>query len=86
MEHLTKAQAVWLLEEYLPMKDLMITTERYAVHLKAYNILRNTNKRAGCYSCEAKATASVAQSTFEQHEQAIRDIATPKKGRKKKNV
>ena len=86
MEHLSKEDAKWLIEVYVPMKDLMITSERYKTHLKAYNILRNTNKRAGCYSCEAKATASVAQSTFEQHEQTIRDIASPKKGRKKKNV
>ena len=86
MEHLSKEDAKWLLDVYVPMKDLMITSERYKTHLKAYNLLRNTNRRAGCYSCEAKALVAVTQSTFSQHEQTIRDIASPKKGRKKKNV
>lgn len=86
MEHLSKEDAKWLIEEYGPRREDIINVENFKMFLKAYNLMKNTNRRMGCFTCEARQVTKMTVSYFEQHEQTIRDIAYPKKGRKKKNV
>ena len=87
MTHLSKEDAIWLIEEYGPMRGFRIDVKNFKVFLKAYNLLRNTDRRIGCFTCEARSITAVANSMFEQYEADIRAIAYPpvkKKGRKKK--
>lgn len=86
MEHLSKEDAKWLIEEYGPMTPNQINIENFRVFLKAYNLMKNTNRRMGCFTCEARQITKMTVSYFEQHEATIRAIAYPKKGRKKKNA
>jgi hypothetical protein len=100
MEHLSKEDAVWLMEVYKPMRGNQINVENFQVFLKAYNLMKNTNRKMGCFTCEARQVTKITTSYFEQHEHAISLIAYPpatntlisetkpkkKRGRKKKNV
>ena len=88
MEHLSKDDAIWLIEEYGPIRGNQINVENFKVFLKAYNLMKNTNRRMGCFTCEARTVTKMTISYFEQHEATIKAIAYPvekkKRGRKKK--
>jgi hypothetical protein len=88
MDHLSKEDAKWLIEEYGPMRGNQINVENFKVFLKAYNLMKNTNRRMGCFTCEARQVTKMTTSYFEQYEEQIKAIAYPpkKKTRKKKDV
>ena len=48
MEHLSKEDAKWLIEEYGPRREDIINVENFKMFLKAYNLMKNTNRRMGC--------------------------------------
>jgi hypothetical protein len=88
MDHLSREDALWLMETYAPMREYQINVENFKVFLKAYNLMKNANRRMGCFTCEARQVTKMTISYFEQHEATIKAIAYPvekkKRGRKKK--
>lgn len=81
---ISKTDAKWLIEEYGPKRGYRIDHSTFQMFLTAYNLLRGTNKKVDCLSCEGKAIAAMAKSMYEQYEEEIKAIAT-KTTRKKKN-
>lgn len=90
MEHLTKEQAKWLVEEYSPKRGGRINTASMGMFINAYNLLRNVNHTPKCSSCEARSLAGVANSLYEQFENEIKKLADggeqPKRTTRKKTT
>jgi hypothetical protein len=80
---ISKTDAQWLLNDYGPKRGYRVDNSTFQMYLKAYNILKGTDKKVDCMSCEGRAIAAMAKSMFEQYEGEIKVIAT-KTTRKKK--
>jgi len=82
---ITKAEAKWLLEEYGPKRGYRIDNTNFQLFLKAYNMMKGTERKVNCFSCEGRTIAALTKNMFEQYESEIQAIATPTRGRKKKS-
>ncbi len=80
---ISKADAKWLLEVYAPMRKYRIDNGTLGTYLKAYNLMKGTERVIKCSSCEGRALAAMANSMFEQYQTEIEQLIQPKKGRKK---
>lgn len=82
---ITKDEAKWLLETYAPMRGFRINNGTLGTYLQAYNLMKGTDRKVSCSSCEGRSIAAMANSMFEQYESEIQAIANPpKKTRSKK--
>jgi len=82
---ITKTEAKWLLEEYGPKRGFRIDNSNFQTFLKAYNLMRGTERKVNCFSCEGRSIAAMANSMYNQYEADIQAIANPpKKTRSKK--
>jgi len=83
---MTKADAVWLVEEFAPKRRLRIDSSTIGMFIKAINIILEQNRNVPSCGCEYKVTATIANSAYDQHEQEILSIYNkPTRGRKKKS-
>lgn len=80
---INKTEAKWLLEEYAPMRRFRIDNGTFGTYLKAYNLMRGTERKVNCTSCEGRSIAAMANSMFEQYEEEIKVIATTTTRKKK---
>ena len=80
---ISKTDAQWLLEVYGPMRGFRIDNGTFGTYLKAYNLMKGTERKVNCTSCEGRTIAAMANSMFEQYQEEIKVIAT-KTTRKKK--
>ena len=86
LAQISKEDALWLVEEYGPKRGYRIDSTTFGMYLKAFNVMKGTDRKVDCMSCEGKTIAALAKSIYEQYEGEIKAIAyPPKKGRKKKN-
>ena len=83
---ISKTDAQWLLNDYGPKRGYRVDNSTFQMYLKAYNILKGTDRKVDCMSCEGRAIAAMASSIYEQHEAELKAIATPKRGRKKNAI
>ena len=79
---ISKDQAKWLINRFQPIRGGRVDNSTFPMFLKAYNILRDTDRKVSCFSCEGRSIASMANSIFDQYEGEIKAIAT-KRTRKK---
>ena len=83
---ISKADAVWLVEEFAPKRRLRIDSSTIEMFVKAINIILEQNRNVPSCGCEYKVTATIANSAYEQHEQEILAAYNKKtRGRKKKS-
>ena len=80
---INKTDAQWLVNEYAPKRGYRINSDTFGTFLRAYNLMKGTNKEVNCFSCEGRTIAAIAKSMYDQHEEEIKTIAT-KTTRKKK--
>ncbi len=81
---ISKDQAKWLINQFQPIRGGRVDNSTFQLFLKAYNILRNTDRRVSCFSCEGRSIAAMANSMFDQYKEEIEKIAT--KTTRKKNA
>ena len=81
---ISKEEAKWLLEVYGPMRGYRIDNGTLGTYLKAYNLMRGTDRKVSCSSCEGRSIAAMANSMYNQYEEEIKAIATPKQGKRVK--
>tara|TARA_R110002153_G_scaffold68141_1_gene181065 strand:+ start:313 stop:573 length:261 start_codon:yes stop_codon:yes gene_type:complete len=79
---ISKGNAEWLIRVFQPIRGGRVDNSTFQLFLKAYNILRDTDRKVGCFSCEGRSIAAMANSIFDQYEGEIKAIAT-KRTRKK---
>ena len=79
---ISKDQAKWLINKFQPIRGGRVDNSTFQLFLKAYNILRDTDRKVSCFSCEGRSIASMANSIFDQYKEEIEKIAT-KRTRKK---
>ena len=82
---INKTQAKWLLDKFQPVRGGRVDNSTFQMFLKAYNILRNTDRKVSCFSCEGRSIAAMANSMFDQYKVEIEKIATKNASRKKTN-
>ena len=82
---INKTQAKWLLDKFQPVRGGRVDNNTFQMFLKAYNILRNTDRKVSCFSCEGRSIAAMANSMFDQYKVEIEKIATKNASRKKTN-
>lgn len=82
---ITKEDANWLVNVFAPMKGGRVDNSTFQMFLKAYNLMRGTNRTVNCFSCEGRSVAKMASSMYEQYEAEIQAVLTTTKGRKKKS-
>ncbi len=82
---INKNQAKWLLNEFQPIRGGRVDNSTFQMFLKAYNILRNTDRKVSCFSCEGRSIAGIANSMFDQFKSEIEKISTTDARRKKTN-
>ena len=76
MDHLTKEDAEWLLNEYNKIRGYGRVTQWIDYHLKAMSLIRNTVYNKPSCNCEFASYAQMANSFFEQHYEEIKNRAT----------
>lgn len=82
---ISKADSIWLVEEFAPKRKLRIDSSTIGMFVKAINIILEQNRRIPSCGCEYKVTATIANSAYEQHEQEILNSYNSKtRGRPKK--
>ena len=86
LPEITKEQALWLLNDYAPKRGYRVDNNTFDMFLKAYNLLKGTNKVVQCRSCEMLAIAKIAGSLYGQYEEDIKAIATKTTRGRKKNA
>lgn len=87
LPEISKQDATWLVEFYGPKKGYRVDNTTFQMFLRAYNIMKNTNRQVSCFSCEGRSIAAMAKSMYEQYEEDIKKIAYPPKTRgRKKNA
>ena len=80
---ISKSDAEWLLNVFASIRGGRVDNNTFQMFLKAYNILRDTDRKVSCFSCEGRSIAAMANSMFEQYQSDIEALAKPKRGRKK---
>ena len=80
---ISKTDAEWLLRVFAPIRGGRVDNSTFQMFLKAYNIMKGTDRQVNCFSCEGRTIAAMANSMFEQHQSEIEAIAKPKRGRKR---
>ena len=83
LPQISKEDAKWLLRVFAPIRGGRVDNSTFQMFLKAYNILRDTDRKVSCFSCEGRSIAAMANSIFEQYQGEIEALANPKRGRKK---
>jgi len=74
IEHLTKEQAEWILNDYAKIRTHSYLNGYINEHVKFQSMIRNKKiERPGC-GCEFQSFADVSNSLYEQFEQQIKDI------------
>ena len=81
---INKSDAKWLLNVFAPIRGGRVDNSTFQMFLKAYNILRDTDRKVNCFSCEGRSIAAMANSIFDQYKSEIESIAT--KTTRKKNA
>lgn len=82
---ISKSDAQWLINTFQPIRGGRVDNSTFQMFLKAYNILRDTDKKVNCFSCEGRSIAAMANSMFDQYKVEIEKIATTNASRKKTN-
>ncbi len=82
---ISKSDAQWLINTFQPIRGGRVDNSTFQMFLKAYNILRNTDRKVSCFSCEGRSIAAMANSMFDQYKVEIEKIATTNASRKKTN-
>lgn len=80
---ISKSDAQWLLNVFAPIRGGRVDNSTFQMFLKAYNILKDTDRKVACFSCEGRTIAAMANSMFEQHSSEIEALSKSKRGRKK---
>ena len=83
LSKISKSDAEWLLRVFAPIRGGRVDNSTFQVFLKAYNIMRGTDRQVACFSCEGRSIAAMANSMFEQHQSEIEALIVSKRGRKK---
>ena len=81
---ISKDQAKWLVNVFQPIRGGRVDNSTFQMFLKAYNILRDTDRKVNCFSCEGRSIAAMANSMFDQYKSEIESVAT--KTTRKKNA
>ena len=81
---ISKGNAQWLINTFQPIRGGRVDNSTFQMFLKAYNILRDTDRKVSCFSCEGRSIAAMANSIFDQYKSEIESIAT--KTTRKKNA
>ena len=83
LSKISKSDAEWLLNTWAPIRGGRVDNSTFQMFLKAYNIMKGTDRKVNCFSCEGRTIAAMANSMFNQYQAEIEAIAKPKRGRKK---
>jgi hypothetical protein len=81
---ISKTDAQWLLNEYGPKRGYRVDNSTFQMFLKAYNLMKGTDRKVNCFTCEGRAIAAMASSMYEQYESKIQKIANARKRKTKK--
>lgn len=82
----SKTDAIWLVEEFNPIRKGTLSEKTIGMFVKAINIVMNQNRRIPGCACEYKVLGAIANSVYEQHEEEILAVYNkPTRGRKKKS-
>ena len=73
---ISKGNAQWLINTFQPIRGGRVDNSTFQMFLKAYNILRDTDRQVSCFSCEGRSIAAMANSIFDQYKSEIESIAT----------
>ena len=73
---ISKGNAQWLINTFQPIRGGRVDNSTFQMFLKAYNILRDTDRKVSCFSCEGRSIAAMANSIFDQYKSEIESIAT----------
>ncbi len=80
---ISKSEAQWLLNTFQPIRGGRLDNSTFGMFLKAYNIMKGADRKVGCFSCEGRSVAAMANSMFEQYQSEIEKIANKKNASKK---
>lgn len=80
---ISKADAKWLVEEYSPKRAWRVDHSTIPMYLKAYNIMKGSDRVLPCASCEGKAIAQMSRSMYEQFESEIKAKLSARKKKQK---
>lgn len=75
MLNITREQAKWILQSYVPIKGHGKITNHKSVILETLSILRGQPVNIGC-NCELPALARITNDMFDQYRTEIETIAT----------
>jgi hypothetical protein len=101
VENLSKEDIVWLLKDYNNIRNYGKVSNWIDWHVRCLQLLKGSWAKPGC-TCEWVAHSKIANSTYEQFEQALKDrlviletpvienelpaVKTRGRGRSKKNI
>jgi hypothetical protein len=71
MENLTIEEIKWLLNDYNRIRNFGKVNQWIDYHVRCMQLIKGSAEKPSC-SCSWAATARVASSTYEQHEQALK--------------
>jgi len=72
IENLTLEEIKWLLIDYNRIRNFGKVNQWIDWHVRSMQLIKGNAEKPSC-SCSWAATARVASSTYEQHEQALKD-------------
>ena len=85
--NLTQQDAIWLKDEYSKVIDKRIDHSTINTHLKAFNLMKNSNESVPSCKCQWRGAAQVTQGMYDQYKYEIEVLANgvtkSKRGRKK---
>jgi hypothetical protein len=81
---ISKTDAQWLLNTFAPIRGGRVDNSTFQMFLKAYNLMKGTDRKINCFSCEGRTIAAMANNMFEQYESEIQSLASATRGRKAK--
>lgn len=76
MLNITQQNAIWLVETYNRFRNYGQVNKYIDMHVKAMQLIKGDAQKPDC-SCAYAATARIASSMYEQHENEIKAIAYP---------
>lgn len=75
MEHLTKEQALWLLNDYSKIRQFGKVSNHIDAHVKAFSFLKGKTVAKPDCNCQYVAFSKLANSMFEQHLETVKQVA-----------
>jgi hypothetical protein len=74
--NISQQDAIWLVEDYNRIRNYGKVNSWIDYHVKAQQLIKGQAEKPSC-SCSWGATARIASSLYEQHENEIKAIAYP---------